>query len=143
MSLITLDTDRISQLFAQSTKAGIDAEAEQSLLEVLELKEKLDTFLSTLEKEIEKTALEVEGEYWSGSKGDKIKIEYRAYGAIYSPAETIDKVGDEFKVAKFVPERTDYSLNTKAIEEYVLKHKDLPIGVKENDRKKRVSIKKI
>lgn len=143
MSLITLDTDRISQLFAKSTNAGIDPEAEQALLEVLDLKEKLDAFLGTLEKEIEKKALEAEGEYWSGSKGDKIKIEYRAYGAIYSPAETIDKVGDDFKTAKFVPEHTDYSLNTKAIEEYVLKHKDLPNGIKENDRKKRVSIKKI
>ena len=143
MSLITLDTDRISQLFAKSTNAGIDPEAEQALLEVLDLKEKLDTFLGTLEKEIEKTALEVEGEYWSGSKGDKIKIEYRAYGAIYSPAETIDEVGDEFKIAKFIPEHTDYSLNTKAIEEYILKNKGLPMGIKENYRKKRVSIKKI
>ena len=141
MAQIILDTDKITALFLQSVDGGINPEAESAIIEVLDLQDKLNSFVATLAEEIEKKSLEY-NQFWSGSRGSKVAIEYRAYGAIYS-AKDFDKVGDEFKTKKVIPETVKYSLNTETIEKYVLENKATPEGITENVRTKQVSIKRL
>jgi len=137
MATITLDTQEIARLSKEGGKFAMNAESEVALARLLFIREKIDEFITEAKAEIEKSALDLDKDF-TGLKGDKIKVEYRAFGAEYKIAEDPNLVPREF-----IKSKTMYSLVTSAIKEHQKNTGMLPIGVEAVERKKQISIKAI
>lgn len=136
MAVLTIDTEEISKLAKEGSEFTMDAEAELSLARLLHIREQIDGIIEKVKAKLEKTATEMDSNF-TGLKGDKLKIEYRAFGAEYKmPDPTI--VSDEFKISK-----TTYSIDTKRVKAYEKDAGMLPVGIERVERKKQISIKAI
>lgn len=136
MAILTIDTDEISKLAKDGSTFVMDAEAETSLARLLFIRDKIDDFVGKVKEKIEQNALELDKNF-TGIKGDKLKIEYRAFGAEFAmPNPSV--VSDEFKISK-----TSYSIDTTRVKAYEKTSGVLPVGIDRVERKKQVSIKAI
>lgn len=137
MPKITIDTDEI---VLHANKAGefvLDQKGEEHLLKLLETQEKLENVLSQVKVNLEKQGLNSNPNF-IGARGDKVKVEYRAFGAMYKIGNPKDLKDDTVYTKKVT-----YSPVAKAIDAYVENNGSLPSGIVANDRKKSISISKI
>lgn len=130
---IVIDTDEILLDANSAGEFVLKAEAEEHLVRLIEVKEKVDKVLDAVKKKLEKQGTDV-NPHFSGVRGDRVKVGYSAHGAMYSVGD-IDKIPQEFYTVK-----KSYSLRSADIKRFVTENKKLPDGVIENDRKKSVSI---
>lgn len=135
MGKILLDSELIKNACIDAQKFAISAESEKSLMQLLDIKEKIDEFVEIVKDGIVKEALRFDPNFTSVS-GDKIKIEYRETGAKYGFIDHL-AVND-----KFVTMTERLSVNTDAVDEYWQHFKLLPAGVIRKERKKTVIIKR-
>lgn len=136
MSKLTIDTEEISKVCNDASGVMLDMEAEKSLYRLLEIKEQIDEFVEKVKAKIVDSAITVDP-HFTALKGDLLKMEYRAYGAVYEMPDH-SQVLPEFKV-----EKTSYSINTKAVEAFEEVSGELPTGIARADRKKQLTIKKL
>lgn len=135
--IITIDTDDIVITAKDGGKFVFNKNAEDKLEKLLEIKDKLDNVIEQVKGNLETNGLKLNPDF-SGVRGDKIKVEYRAFGALY-------KLVDPKKASlDFYKTKTTYSLNTDLVSAYVENHDGkLPDGIEKVKRQKKISISKL
>lgn len=124
------------ELLVQGSKSiTIHPQGEQLLMQLLELKEKVDKAIEDA-KSILKVAIEEVDPDLTSISSDNVKVMHRVYGMKYSlDSNLIDQLDP-----KFVNRKVSYSPNTKEIDNEIGTNGSLPNGVIINDRNKTVSI---
>lgn len=134
---LTIDLDDLVKLKEEGSKIILDPEAEQSILKLLKAQAKIEKALDELKEKIAEEGLKHDKNFKS-VESDNVRIWYRYYGGKY----TVDKNRINEIPKDLYKEKTRYYPNTKAIEEYTAQgDKDLPLGIIERDRSKKLSIK--
>lgn len=135
MGKLLLDSELITNACIDAQKFAISAESEKSLVQLLDIKEKIDEFVETVKDGIVKEALKFDPNFTSIS-GDKIKLEYRETGSKFALVdhETVD--------GKFVTMTERLSVKTDEVEQYLQQHGVLPAGITCKERKKTLIIKR-
>ena len=116
-------------------KFAISAESEKSLIQLLDIKEKIDEFVEIVKDGIVKEALKFDPNFTSIS-GDKIKLEYRETGSKFA------LVDNETVEGKFVTMTERLSVKTDEVEQYWQQRGVLPAGITCKERKKTLIIKR-
>lgn len=135
---LSIDTDRISVLAAESGKIVLNAEADASLMQLLGLQESIEAAINEAKQRIEQEALALNPNFTSVTS-DHFKIMYRSYGSRYKidPAHLDDLPVDLYKVSK------RYDVIPEAVEKYADEKGGLPLGIVVPDRPKTISIKPV
>ena len=135
MGKLLLDSELITNACIDAQKFAISAEAEKSLVQLLDIKEKIDEFVETVKDGIVKEALKFDPNFTSIS-GDKIKLEYRETGSKFA------LVDNETVEGRFVTMAERMSVKTDEVEQYWQQHGVLPAGITCKERKKTLIIKR-
>ena len=135
MGKLVLDSEQITNACIDAQKFAISADAEKSLVQLLDIKEKIDEFVETVKDGIVKAALKFDPNFTSIS-GDKIKLEYRETGSKFA------LVDNETVEGKFVTMTERLSVKTDEVEQYWQQHGVLPAGITCKERKKTLIIKR-
>ena len=135
MGKLVLDSEQITNACIDAQKFAISAESEKSLIQLLDIKEKIDEFVETVKDGIVKEALKFDPNFTSIS-GDKIKLEYRETGSKFA------LVDNETVEGKFVTMTERLSVKTDEVEQYWQQHGVLPAGITCKERKKTLIIKR-
>lgn len=122
----------IHQLATDGEKLIFKKEAEESLVKLLELKQKVDEAIEKVKEAIKQAGEQILPNF-KGVEGEVIKCIYRYYGAKY-------EIEDEEKAKPFIIEKVVKTLDYKAIDEIVKQTGDLPEGIKTKEREKQLSI---
>lgn len=135
--IITIDTDDIVITAKDGGKFVFDKTAEDKLEKLLEIKDKLDNVIEQVKSNLETNGLKLNPDF-SGVRGDKIKVEYRAFGALYKLVDPKNASPDFYKT------KTTYSLNTELVLAYAENHDGkLPDGIEKVKRQKKISISRL
>lgn len=135
--IITIDTDDIVITAKDGGKFVFDKTAEDKLEKLLEIKDKLDNVIEQVKSNLETNGLKLNPDF-SGVRGDKIKVEYRAFGALYKLVDPKNTSPDFYKT------KTTYSLNTELVSAYAENHDGkLPDGIEKVKRQKKISISRL
>jgi hypothetical protein len=135
--IITIDTDDIVITAKDGGKFVFDKNAEDKLEKLLEIKDKLDNVIEQVKSNLETNGLKLNPDF-SGVRGDKIKVEYRAFGALYKLVDPKNASPDFYKT------ETTYSLNTELVSAYAENHDGkLPDGIEKVKRQKKISISRL
>lgn len=135
--IITIDTDDIVITAKDGGKFVFDKTAEDKLEKLLEIEDKLDNVIEQVKSNLETNGLELNPDF-SGVRGDKIKVEYRAFGALYKLVDPKNASPDFYKT------KTTYSLNTELVSAYAENHDGkLPDGIEKVKRQKKISISRL
>ena len=135
--IIKVNTAEILKLEKDGENIILDPKAENAIVRLLEIQREVDGAVEYLKGEIERQALEYNPNF-AGLKGAKIKIYYSAVGAKYK--NTGDLMAHR---KKFWTQKKTWQLNTKAVDEYLMKHKKLPKGIAKVARKKTIRISEV
>lgn len=135
MGKLVLDSEQITNACIDAQKFAISADAEKSLVQLLDIKEKIDEFVETVKDGIVKEALKFDPNFTSIS-GDKIKLEYRETGSKFA------LVDNETVEGKFVTMTERLAVKTDEVEQYWQQHGVLPAGITCKERKKTLIIKR-
>ena len=135
MGKLVLDSEQITNACIDAQKFAISAETEKSLVQLLDIKEKIDEFVEIVKDGIVKEALKFDPNFTSIS-GDKIKLEYRETGSKFA------LVDNETVEGKFVTMTERLSVKTDEVEQYWQQHGVLPAGITCRERKKTLIIKR-
>lgn len=135
MGKLVLDSEQITNACIDAQKFAISAESEKSLIQLLDIKEKIDEFVETVKDGIVEEALKFDPNFTSIS-GDKIKLEYRETGSKFA------LVDNETVEGKFVTMTERLSVKTDEVEQYWQQHGVLPAGITCKERKKTLIIKR-
>lgn len=136
MSTILLDSDQIAELCKTSEGFALDQSAEESLVKLLDIQDQINKFVEEVKTKIAENASKVEPDFTSIS-GDRVKLEYRSFGAEFE-MENEDLVDTMFK--NYKPPKAE--IDTKAVKEYLKLTGNLPLGIKQRERKKTLIIKR-
>ncbi len=137
LSLTVKYTD-LQALVEEGKMIIVTPKAENALVALLELQEKVEEAIDQAKKIIEEKSLALNPNF-SSVRSDKVRVFYRAHGAKFAI--------DESKV-HFLPKET-YTVNTKVsyvpdvkvLDQYAKEHKGLyPDGIIIRERKKSLSI---
>lgn len=135
--IITIDTDDIVITAKDGGKFVFDKTADDKLEKLLEIKDKLDNVIEQVKSNLETNGLKLNPDF-SGVRGDKIKVEYRAFGALYKLVDPKNASPDFYKT------KTTYSLNTELVSAYAENHDGkLPDGIEKVKRQKKISISRL
>lgn len=133
---ITFDTDEIKATCIDAQTFALNAEAEKSIVRLLDIQEQLNEFIEQVKQGIIERAQEIDANFTSIT-GDNIKLEYRETGSKFTLVdhETVDTT--------FVTLTERMAVNAKAVERFMAENNgELPAGVKMNERKKSIIIKR-
>ena len=137
MAIFSIDTDEI---VISANKAGefvFEGKSEEDLIKLLDIQERLENVIKQVKTNLEKQGLKSNPNF-TGVRGDKVKVQYSAHGALY-------KIGNIKEIEPdFYNKKVSYSPKTAIIEAYVENHDGkLPAGIIANDRKKSITISKL
>jgi hypothetical protein len=134
-NLVTIDISTLALIEKDGDKFLIDARAEDALLALLELEQKVEDV-----KDLIKTRLGDEMRKLNCQKieGENVKVSLRFYGERYEVdnRDIALELGMAKKVESIKPD-------TKTIDEYVKDTGDLPEGIKLRERKESVTISEV
>ena len=112
-------------------------EGESALLKVLEIQEFLDGAIKDIKEKLATKAEKVDPNFTSIS-GDNIKVYYRFFGSRYGvDSSLVEKVPEGL-----LKREIRYSVDIKALEEYIEIKKGVPYGIVVKDRQKSISFAK-
>ena len=135
---ITIDTDKIKQLASDAKDIFLKAEAEEHLVKLLDIESKVKEAIALAKQEIAEEGQKINPNF-SSIKSDRVKISYRSYGQqFYIDQSNLEKLPDDYYSKKT---KVEYKPFPAAIKDHLKKNGSLPLGVKENDRKKTISLK--
>ncbi|TXH08890.1 MAG: hypothetical protein E6R04_09790 [Spirochaetes bacterium] len=133
ISLKELDT-----VVKQAGKLVATPEAENAILTLLEMREQIDLALEHVKHKIAEDGLKLDPTFKS-IQGDKIKAGYRVYGSKYG----IDKKYIDELPEDLYKTSVKYTVDSKAVDEWLKSHKSLPLGITMTPRAKQISIRVI
>jgi len=135
---ISINLNNLDTVVEKAGKLIATPEAESAILTLLEMKEQVELALEHVKHKIAEDGLKLDPNFKS-IQGDKIKAGYRVYGGKYGiESKYIDELPKELYKT-----HTRYTPDTKAIEEWLQTHKQLPLGITAHARAKQLSIKVI
>jgi hypothetical protein len=129
-----INIEQIDNLVADADKVFINPEAEDVLLQLLDIKDQVDAAIDAAEKKLEEAALRINPVFKS-LKADRVKVFYREYGTKYAiDVSLIDKIPENLytKEIKYVPV-------SEAVEKWTSEHDGMPLGIIEKERTKSLS----
>ena len=130
---LTIDTDQPLKLAQEAGKFVFKREAEEKLVELLELQELINQAVDTAKKQIQEAGESIDPSF-KGIIGEKVKAIYRTYGAKYTYRM------NEVEIAKpFLKEKIYYSVDSGVVDEFVKKEGKLPEGIYDKERTKSIS----
>lgn len=133
---LTIDLDDLVKLTKDGSKIILDPSAEEGIIKLLEAQKKIEEAVEELKAKIAEEGLKHDPNFKS-VESDKIRIWYRYYGGRFQIDEgRINEIPESlYKVTK------KYYPITKAIDEWTAQgDKDLPLGIIERERSKKLSI---
>ena len=134
---MNIDIERLDNLVSNADQILIRPEAEQVLLQLLDIQEQVESALKEAKKKIEESALRINPNFKS-IKADNIKVYYRQYGQKYRLDESyLPQISKELYKLK-----TAYSVISKAVDEWTDQHGGLPVGIREAEREKSLTFSK-
>lgn len=128
--------ENLEKLVEDADQILLTPEAEQVLVQLLDIQEQVETAIDEAKKRLETAAL-AKNPNFKSIQADKIKVFYRSYGSRYK----IDESLLQYIPQELYTTKTVYSANEKAIEEYTAK-KGMPQGIIEPERPKQLSFSK-
>lgn len=135
MSKIVLDSEEIVRLCHTAEGFAMDASSEEALCKLLDIQDKVNELVENVKQNIVDIALVVDSDFTS-IVGDKVKLEYRAYGSEYAVSD-MSLLNSSFKKTSKKEE-----LDVKAVKEYEEFTGRLPDGVVRKERKRVLTIKR-
>lgn len=134
---VVVDPVEIVKIQQNAKDIMVNPEVEDSIVRLLEIKREVDGAVEALKSEIERQALEFNPNF-TAIKGEKIKINYSASGAKYADDGTAKN-----HRGKFWTKKITWSLNSKAIDEYMANRYIMPKGIKRVERRKTIRISEV
>lgn len=135
MDSITINLTEMNKLVQDGTDIYFSQEAEEALVKLLEIQKQVEEAVKSAKEILEAKGLEMNPNFKSIS-GDKVRVGYRYFGSQYAVDESrVNEIPTELYKTK-----TSYSVETKALENYLKQHEGLPLGIVEKDRKKTITI---
>ena len=110
----------------------IGVEIEENDTNLLMVKEFVDSAIEQVKEAIAKTGTDISPGF-KGVVGDNIRCTYRAYGKRYA-------YDWKNKPETFLTKKTYYNVDTDKVEAYLKEVGELPSGITEKDREKKLSI---
>lgn len=134
--LLVVDPRAVAILSDEGGKLVFSAEAEQALITLFEMKEVIDAAIDRAKATIAETGLAYNPNFTS-VQGDKVKAGYRYFGSKYR----IDQANFEKLPAAMYKTKVSHSPDTKAIDEFLKEHGNLPLGINYAERTRQVSLR--
>ncbi len=135
---ITVNLDDLDKLVKKGEDIVMSPDAEKALLQLLDLKDKIELAYDEAKLRIEKAALKQDAHFKS-VQGDYIKAGYRVFGAKYIvDASLASKISPEL-----IKTKVTHSPDSKAIDGFMEDHKNLPQGISLRDRKPQITLKRL
>ena len=134
MKSITVKPDKITDLAKEGEAFIFKPEAEEALIELLMLKELIDTTIDEVKDAIGKAGKDINPNF-KGVIGDTVRCTYRKYGGKYKY-----DWGKKSMLDPFLDEKTRYYVNTESVDAYVKEVGELPDGISEVDREDKLTI---
>lgn len=133
--MLKIDLKKIKKLSKKADEIFLKPEGEKVLVDLLEAQAEIEKAIDEAKAILEKTALKKNPNF-SSIQADKVKVYYREYGAKYYVDENqLDLIPEGL-----TKKQVKYSVDSKAVEDWVDEHDAMPTGIKEVDRKKSISI---
>lgn len=133
---MNIQIEKLDKLVKESDSIFLGSEGEEVLVQLLELRDKIEEAIDEAELRLEQTALKLDPNFKS-IQADKIKVYYRTYGHKYSIDDT--RVNELPK--NLYKTTIKYAPESKEIDKYIEENKKIPLGIIENDRKKTLTFK--
>lgn len=131
---IIVDLEELKQLAQDSRQLFLKPDGEEALLRLLELQELVNEAVDQAKGILEQEAQKLNPNF-SCIKGDNLTVHYRYFGPKYEL--------DEQLLQGLEPDlyttRSNYSVNTKKVEAALKVTGELPNGIVERERAKRIS----
>lgn len=131
-----------NDIIAQSENIAVDVKSEEPIAWLLDVKKWVDDTLAKVKTAIATRAVESDANFTS-VRGDKIKVEYRAFGSEFSLAEDFDEAEDfdpAFMKREVITKITPIA---SAVTNYEKETGELPRGIVRNKREKQIIIKRL
>jgi hypothetical protein len=132
--IIKIDPQKIAQLAEESNKFLFKPEAEQKLIDLLMLKELIDSTIEEVKEKIATAGKKINPNF-KGVIGENLRCIYRVYGTKYK-YEWKKKAAAE----PFLKKKEYWNVDTEAVDKYVDEVGELPEGIYEADREEKLSI---
>ena len=137
MAIFSIDTDEIVIAANKAGEFVFEGKSEEDLVKLLDIQERLENVIKQVKTNLEKQGIKSNPNF-TGVRGDKIKVQYSAYGALYK-ISNIKEVEPDYYTKK-----VSYSPKSAMIEAFLENHDGkLPAGIIANDRKKSITISKL
>jgi hypothetical protein len=130
----TIDTANITKLVQDADRIFLAPEAEKNLIELLELRAKVEVAIDEAKVNLEAAALKSDPNF-SSLSSDNIKIYYRAFGSRWSP----DMALIDYLPKDYYSIETKIKLDPKKIEKHIKDTGKVPAGITEIERKKQLT----
>ena len=133
--VINTDPKTLLEKSEVASKVAISKEGVDALVQILEWQKQIEETLDTLKLLIPLYADEfMPGFLGVIDKSKRLSVIYRAYGSKYM-------IEDQQLAQGFLQEKVTWEVNTDKVEEYKFNHGgELPDGIKERERSKKLSI---
>lgn len=131
--LVKIEMGNLAKLVAEADLIFLKPQAENTLVQLLDLQVQIEAAIDEANKRLEAAALKVNPNFKS-IRGDKIKVFYRSYGSKYKIDETVlNLIPPELYEAKV---KTTYAVNDEAVAKFTEVNKGMPVGIIEAVRPK-------
>jgi len=135
---ITIDLEEIGQVVKQADEILLSPAGERNLLKILDAEEALKEFRHQAEVLLEQKAKKIDRNF-NIIRGDEVKVQYRSYGTRYKVDESnLDKLPRQLykKLVRYNPV-------TKEIDRFYDENGNLPLGIIEHEREKKIYINRV
>jgi hypothetical protein len=130
---VVIKTDDIKILAKEGEKFIFKPKAEEKLIELLMLKEFIDSTLEEVKEKIAEAGLSINPNF-KGVIGDKVRCTYRPYGAKYKYDWKKKEAAEPF-----LKRKEYWSVDGKLVDKYVEEVGELPDAIEESDRENKLS----
>uniref|UniRef100_A0A7C5YXM3 Uncharacterized protein n=1 Tax=candidate division CPR3 bacterium TaxID=2268181 RepID=A0A7C5YXM3_UNCC3 len=125
--------DEITKLAEESGKLVFKKEAEEELVKLLEIKNKIDEAIEKVKEQIKQAGESILPNF-KGVEGKRVKAVFSYHGAKY-------EVADKEKAEGFYQEVVYVKPDTKTIDNYIKEVGELPKGIITKEREKSLSLR--
>jgi hypothetical protein len=126
--------ENLDKLVAEADKIFFSPEAEDTLVQLLEVQKQVDEAVQAAKARLEEAALKLNPNF-SSIQSNRVRVYYRSYGSRYG----IDEANLEYLPEQFYSRKVSYSVNGSEVDKFVKKKGALPVGIREFDRPKSIA----
>jgi len=132
-----INIEKIAQLVLDADKIFMKPEAEENLVQLLEIQTQVEAAIVEVKAKLEATALQIDPNFRS-IQSDLIKVHYRSFGQRYY----VDELQKNLAPKELYTEETKvvYKVDAKAVEKWIKENNGMPAGISEVERQKKLTI---